>query len=268
MSQPSAPSAPADRADALAAYIARVYAAGELVGDDGVARPIRPTGVPDHVGAALRDIALAEGATRTVEVGLAYGLSTLFIAEALLRSGDPKAHHFTVDPLQQMLFSNAGLRAIKAAGVDDIVTHIDLSSDMALAKLLEQHRGEFDLAFVDGAHWFDYAFVDTFFCVQLVRPGGLVILDDTWMPGPELVVKYMVSNLACTEVADARLPTTTKRGRFGRRERTWPYLTILRTPSDGPGRTPDQFIPFAGPETVTDGMFGLARALRRRMRGS
>jgi predicted O-methyltransferase YrrM len=261
MSQPAA----LTRADDLARYIATVYTDGHLVGDDGAARPIRPTGVPADVGEALRDIVIAEGATRTIEVGLAFALSTLFIVEGLLRSGDPSAHHHAVDPLQEMLFSNAGLRSIKSAGIDDVVTHVDLSSDMALAKLLEHHRGEFDLAFVDGAHWFDFAFVDTFFCLQLVKPGGLVILDDTWMPGPKLAVDYMVTNLACAEVTNRLLPQSSKRGRFGRRERTWPHLTILRTPTDGGGRKPDQFIPFAGPDTVSDGLFRLARTLRRRV---
>jgi len=259
-------SAQPSRSHALRAYIDKVYAEGVLVGDDGVPRPIRPTGIAPEVGEALRGVARSAGALHTVEVGLAFGLSTLFIAEALLQAGDLAAHHYAVDPLQELLFGNAGLRSIKAAGIDDLVTHIDLSSDIALPRLLEERRGQFDLAFVDGAHWFDYAFVDTFFCIQLVKPGGLVILDDTWMPGPQLVVRYMVTNLGCTEVTDGRFPQTTRRGRFGRTELTWPHLTILRTPTHGADRAPDQFVPFTRPETVRDGAFQLAGVAKRRLR--
>jgi hypothetical protein len=35
-----------------------------------------------------------------------------------------------------------------------------------------------DAAFVDGSHIFRNVFVDLFYLRELVRPGGLVILDD------------------------------------------------------------------------------------------
>jgi SAM-dependent methyltransferase len=49
--------------------------------------------------------------------------------------------------------------------------------------------GRFDLAFVDGGHDYSVAVADLRNCQQLVRPGGLVILDDmlwwrSWGAGP------------------------------------------------------------------------------------
>jgi predicted O-methyltransferase YrrM len=232
--------------DELRSYIADLYRRGTVTGDDGQPRAIMPSGVPEAIGEALRDLIVAERATKTIEVGLAHGLSTLFICEALLRSDHPDAHHTAVDPLQGMLFANAGLRALEAAGVSDMVDHIDLSSDLALPHLLMSERGAFDLAFVDGAHFFDYAFVDSFFCMQLVKPGGLVILDDTWMPGPYLAARYLVTNLGLERVSTS-LPQSFKRV-DGKRERTWPHVTVLRTPrGDGPPRPANQFIAFTEP---------------------
>jgi predicted O-methyltransferase YrrM len=48
-------------------------------------------------GEALRDRVVEEGASRTIEIGLAYGVSTLFICEGLLASGDGEAHHVALD---------------------------------------------------------------------------------------------------------------------------------------------------------------------------
>jgi hypothetical protein len=43
---------------------------------------------------------VSERATRTIEVGLGYGISTLFICDGLLEVADPAAHHIAIDPYQ------------------------------------------------------------------------------------------------------------------------------------------------------------------------
>ena len=39
-----------------------------------------------------------------------------------------------------------------------------------------------DAAFVDGSHRFHEVFVDLYFLRKIVRPGGLIVLDDHWWP--------------------------------------------------------------------------------------
>jgi predicted O-methyltransferase YrrM len=51
-------------------------------------------------GQALRRWVVSERATRTIEVGLGYGISTLFICDGLLEVADPAAHHIAIDPYQ------------------------------------------------------------------------------------------------------------------------------------------------------------------------
>lgn len=51
-----------------------------------------------------------------------------------------------------------------------------------------------DAAFVDGSHIFHNVFVDLFYLRELVRPGGLVVLDDCSYPSVAAAVRYFEVN--------------------------------------------------------------------------
>ena len=51
-----------------------------------------------------------------------------------------------------------------------------------------------DAAFVDGSHIFHNVFVDLFYLRELVRPGGLVILDDCSYLSVATAVRYFEAN--------------------------------------------------------------------------
>ena len=107
----------------------------------------------------LRDWVTRVGATRTIEVGLGYGISALFVCEGLLRNGDPTAQHVVIDPHQPTRFANCGLQFLDEAGVLPMVEYHAEESQIVLPRLLGEGRS-FDLAFVDGNHRFDGVFLD------------------------------------------------------------------------------------------------------------
>src|SRR5687767_15918413 len=78
-----------------------------------------------------------------------------------------------------------------------LVTHTRLiaeRSSIALARLT--HTGVVvDAAFVDGSHRFHEVFVDLYFLRTLVRPGGLIVLDDTEWPSVATALRYFDVNL-------------------------------------------------------------------------
>ena len=51
-----------------------------------------------------------------------------------------------------------------------------------------------DAAFVDGSHIFHRVFVDLAFLHELVRPGGLIILDDCEWPSVATAARYFERN--------------------------------------------------------------------------
>ncbi len=189
-----------DNLEALASKIAahreQIYAAGEVLDEVGRGVPIWPAGVIKPAADALRDLVTREKATRTVEVGLGVGLSSMAIVEGLARQGNPAAAHLTIDPGQAWC-DRAGIRALRESGADQLAQVCEQDSALALPALAA--AGEvFDLAFIDGAHLFDQVIVDLFFAMRIVKPGGLIVMDDHWMPSVQTVLAFAVTNWGVT----------------------------------------------------------------------
>src|SRR5262249_13812896 len=137
--------------------------------------------LPERDGDALRDLLLAEGVETVVEVGLAYASSALAIGEALVAGGTADPVHVVIDPLQSSDWHDVGRRLLEDAGLAPMVRMLEEPSSLALPQLV-QDGVRADAAFVDGSHRFHEVFLDLAYLRRIVRPGGLVVLDDHWWP--------------------------------------------------------------------------------------
>lgn len=161
--------------------IGRIRAARGRLAADGPPR-VRSDGdfervsVPASDTDVLRDLLLAEKPSTVIEIGLAYGSSALAIAEALAAAGSNATRHVIIDAFQKH-FHGSGWAAITGAGLTGLCSLVEERSQIALPRLLGNGFVA-DAAFVDGSHIFHNVFVDLFYLRELVRPGGLVILDD------------------------------------------------------------------------------------------
>jgi len=174
-------------------HIDRLYEQGQVEGEEGDWTPLDPHGLAAVDAREIRDLAIAEGVAATLEVGLGLGLGTLSLCEALLEVGHGGAQHVVVEAFPTD-FGGAGTRTVRAAGLDGIVEQINEESQLALPRLAAEGRS-FDLALIDGDHRFEGVFLDLCFADRLVRPRGLVIVDDLWMPAIRLAVSYAERNL-------------------------------------------------------------------------
>jgi predicted O-methyltransferase YrrM len=156
--------------------------------------------VPAADGDNLRDLLIAHSVRTVIEVGLAYGSSALAIGEALCSSGSTDVSHIVIDPFQATSYANVGWDAIDAAGLADHTTLIGEPSSIALARLVAEGR-TVDAAFVDGSHRFHEVFVDLYFLRKLIRPGGLIILDDAEWPSVATALRYFDLNLGWQPVS-------------------------------------------------------------------
>lgn len=158
--------------------------------------------LPERDCDLLRDLFVAERVGTVVEIGLAYGSSALAIGEALVTVGGSGARHVVIDPFQRSAFSNTGWDLLRSAGLDAITELIEAPSSLVLPRLAGEGFVA-DAAFVDGSHRFHEVFVDLYFLRKLVRPGGLIVLDDNWAPSVRTAAHYYERNLDFTTVPDA-----------------------------------------------------------------
>jgi predicted O-methyltransferase YrrM len=160
---------------------------------DSSVNEIFPVAINRNQGETLRDWIVKEKAVRTIEIGLAWGISSLYICEGLLMNGDKDARHIALDPHQEG-FKNCGLQSLEEAGVKNMVEFYPEESQIVLPRFISESR-QFDFAYVDGSHLFDRVFLDLIYLGRLVRPEGIIFGDDYQGQAVAKAVSFCVTNL-------------------------------------------------------------------------
>ncbi len=133
-----------------------------------------------EVGALLRVLATAIGATRILEIGTAIGYSGIWLAGAL----PPGGVLFTME------MDPARVKVARAnferAGLADRVSVMTGDAQLLVAKV----SGPFDLIFQDGSKRLYSPMLDRL--IELLRPGGLLVTDNVLWDG-EVVPGFVSS---------------------------------------------------------------------------
>lgn len=169
-----------------------IYATGRVRDAGGNALDAFGPSVPYATGKLLYDLVHAYACEQTLEIGMAYGLSTLFFCQAHRDRG--AGMHTAMDPFQDH-WKSVGLLNVTRAGLAEHFRFIAARSFEALPEI-SARRERFDLVFIDGAHRFDAVMVDFFYVDQVLKVGGLVVFDDLRMPAVRKVVSYVMRNRA------------------------------------------------------------------------
>src|SRR5208282_394108 len=126
-----------------------------------------------------------------VEVGLAFGISTLYILEALAETG---GRLIGMDPAQHDdHWQGGGLHNIDRAGFKSYYEFHEDTSQNTLPWLVKKGQ-RIQFAFIDGWHTFDHTLVDFFYIDQLLDQGGVVVLDDVGYPSIKRACDFIITN--------------------------------------------------------------------------
>jgi predicted O-methyltransferase YrrM len=199
--------------------------------------------LPERDCDLLRDLLISERAETVVEVGLAYASSALAVGEALVTVNPPNPRHIIIDPFQDHAYSNVGWDLLHAAELDSTARLIRAWSSITLPELVTEGLVA-DAAFVDGSHRFHEVFVDLYFLRKIVRPGGLIVMDDDWTPSVRTAVRYYEQNLGWTAIPDAFASGTLRNIGDDPTAEAVPRCRALRLPASMIEPPFEQFHPF------------------------
>ncbi len=178
--------------EAVRDRLATMYAWAPQLGSDGALHEMDGhTRIDPNKGCPLFDLWTQTKPDVSLETGLAYGFSTLYVLGAML--GHPSSRHIAIDPFQNESYHGIGAQQAGTVGLAERFTFYEESSLDVLPRLHgESTRIQF--AFIDGDHRFDGAFVDFTLAAQMLDEGGVVLFDDLWMPSLRKTVRFIRRN--------------------------------------------------------------------------
>lgn len=163
-------------------------------GIDGQTHPIdAETRISPQQGMWIYEFCRSSKPENVLEIGMAYGFSTIFFLAAIARNHS--GQHTAVDPFEISDWHGIALQKAREVGMEKSLRHIEKESCRAFADLASGGR-QFDLIFIDGSHLFDAVLLDLTLSVPLCRIGGHIILDDMWMPSVQTLVSFARTNRA------------------------------------------------------------------------
>ncbi len=147
----------------------------------------RKTSISHYEGEFLWNIIRENQYRKTIEIGCALGVSSLYICDATAQFENP--FHTIIDPKQTSDWDTIGIRNLHAHGISNFLLHEE-PSEIALPKLLEQNQCS-DFAFIDGWHTFDHSLIDFFYLNRMLRVGGMIVYDDATWPSISKLLRYL-----------------------------------------------------------------------------
>lgn len=184
----------------------QIYETGEVKDEAG-----QPHELHSHIdreeGQLVHSLLKQHKFTTTLEIGCAFGISSLYICDALSHQESPR--HTIIDPHQTAQWHGIGVANLKRAGLH-FFELIEKPSEIALPTLLAQGRS-FHFAFIDGWHTFDHTLLDFFYVDRLLEEGGVVVVDDVNFPSVRKVIRYISNYPNYRLVAACRTRPSAKR---------------------------------------------------------
>lgn len=175
------------------ALLDEIYERGEVVTPKGEVLKVH-SGISREEGEFIYNLIRNDRRiSRTLEVGCAYGLSSLNICAAL--KGRNGAKHIILDPFQNTQWQSVGISNLRREGLSWFEL-VEEPSEFALPRLAAERESQFDFVFIDGWHTFDHTMIDCFYATRLLGIGGYLVIDDANFPSIARVIRYL-ENYPC-----------------------------------------------------------------------
>ena len=161
----------------------------------------------------------------SLEIGLAYGFSTIYFLAAIEANG--RGHHIAVDPFEHEWWNGVGVTREQVLGTKRGIFEFSQETSVQALARFDREQQRFRVILIDGYHTFDAVLIDFSLASLVCEPGAYIIIDDMWMPSIQRAVSFIRRNRADFTA----VPTPLKR------------LAVFQL-SDNDRRRWDHFVPF------------------------
>lgn len=146
---------------------------------------------------AIYRVVLQEKPKFAIEIGMAFGTSSLAILTAMRDAGG--GHLVSIDPNQSKGWRRCGRAAVERAGFGECHRLIEETDFRALPRLLEEGF-EPQFAYIDGFHTFDYTTLDWWYIDKMMKPGGIIGFNDCGWPAVDKSIRCLLTHRRYEEI--------------------------------------------------------------------
>jgi cephalosporin hydroxylase len=201
-----------------------MYAGEPQLGIDGQMHSLDgSTKIQPREGMWMYEICLAQKPHNIVEVGMAYGFSTIYFLAAIAKNGMGK--HTAIDPFQRRapgVWAGIGLQHAQSLCPADF-RFIEETSFSGLVRLAQEGLTA-EIIFLDGRHLFDYVIADFMLAAEICPIGGHIIFHDLWLSSVACAVAYIRANRADFVPVEMPIETIAAFRRVDEDEREMPHF--------------------------------------------
>jgi predicted O-methyltransferase YrrM len=205
--------------------LASMHATEPQRGADGQLHQIDDTTrIAAEEGQVLYELVGATRARLTLEVGLAYGFSTVYMLAGLASSGG--GSHTAIDPYQATDWHGIGVttaQRLVAQTPGLAFRHVPHRSEVGLVELA-QAGAVFGVTFIDGYHRFDDVLVDFTLAARMCPLGGAIVLHDMWLGSIATVASFLRHNRPDFEEVQTNAGNLLVVRRVGQDQRNWDHF--------------------------------------------
>jgi|ERR1700730_3961034 len=187
------------------------------------------TRIRTRQGKAIHNFMRAHSVRKSLEIGFAYGFSTIWMLDALRFL--PNSRHIAIDPFERSVWHGVGLAQVKRLGFDFDFHWIEDCSIHALSDLIRQ-KERFDFIYIDGNHRFDDVLVDFYLADQVLQCGGVIALDDIWMRSIQSAAAFIQKNRAYEAVSQSCDDIMLMLQKQREDDRTWDHFTPFKVAAE------------------------------------
>jgi cephalosporin hydroxylase len=196
---------------ATQSMLRKLYSSLPIVGKSGKVFESRPALSTTRNLNEIVEILCRSRPENTLEVGMAFGGSSLIFADIGGTVCRGRYRHTAIDPYQSTVWDGVGMQCLEAAGLRKFIELFEEPSCLVLPRLLSEGR-RFGVIYVDGSHLFEDVFVDAYFCARLLTVDGYLLFDDSSSRHVAKVLAFIDNNQLELE----RLPEKLFRHRIAR----------------------------------------------------
>ncbi len=166
-------------------FVDKVIERGWVPSENGERLPIFGSVDPAEAH-VLGNLILESNAKTAIETGIARGISSLAIAQALKETGG-KLIGF--DPCQDSEHQNAALALLREYSLENILDLRREPAQSGITKINSEQK--IDFAFVDDIHNFHYRFTTFFHLDKILGVGGILAFHDLWLPSMKKLLRLI-----------------------------------------------------------------------------